>query len=106
MRLLIDECIDEQFRHLLPGHDCQTVRYAGLAGLGNGTLLAAAEAAGFELLLTVDQNIPFQQNLERRTIAVLILCAHTNRLSDLQKLVPAALAAIASIKPGDVVRIS
>jgi uncharacterized protein DUF5615 len=106
MRLLIDECVDEHFRHLFPGHHCQTVRYAGLAGLSNGTLLAAAEAAGFEILVTVDQNIPFQQNLERRAIAVLILCASTNRLRDWQKLVPAALEAIAAIKPGDVVRIS
>lgn len=106
MRLLIDECIDEQFRHLFTGHHCQTVRYAGLAGLSNGTLLAAAETAGFEVLVTVDQNIPFQQNLDRRTIAVLILSAATNRLRDLQKLVPAALEALASIKPGEVVRIS
>jgi hypothetical protein len=98
--------IDEHFRHLFPGHHSQTVRYAGLAGLSNGNLLAAAEAAGFEVIITVDQNIPFQQNLESRTIAMLILCAPTNRLRDLQKIVPAALEALASIKPGDVVRIS
>ena len=106
MRLLIDECVDEHLRHLFGGHDCQTARYAGLAGLSNGDLLAAAEAAGFEVIVTVDQNIPFQQNLESRTIAVLILCASTNRLRDLQKIVPAALEALASIKPGDVVRVS
>ncbi|MGC1416841.1 MAG: hypothetical protein WA817_16265 [Candidatus Acidiferrum sp.] len=43
MRILIDECIDERLRNSLPGHDCQTARYAGLAGLKNGDLLAAAE---------------------------------------------------------------
>jgi hypothetical protein len=59
MRLLIDECIDEYLRHLFPGHDCETARYAGLAGLSNGTLLSAAEAAGFDVFITVDQNIPF-----------------------------------------------
>ncbi len=47
MRILIDECIDERFRNSLPGHDCQTARYAGLAGLKNGDLLAAAETADF-----------------------------------------------------------
>jgi hypothetical protein len=48
MRILIDECIDEQFRSLLPGHDCQTARYAGLAGLKNSDLLTAAEAKKFD----------------------------------------------------------
>jgi len=55
MRILIDECIDEQFRSSLPGHDCQTARYAGLAGLKNSDLLTAAEAKKFDVFLTVDQ---------------------------------------------------
>src|SRR3981081_2389716 len=55
MRILIDECIDERFRNSLPGHDCQTARYAGLAGLKNGDLLTAAETAKFDVFLTVDQ---------------------------------------------------
>jgi hypothetical protein len=63
MRLLIDECVDERLRFLFPGHDCQTARFANLAGLKNGRLLEAAEAAGFDVLITVDQNIPDQQNL-------------------------------------------
>jgi hypothetical protein len=54
MRLLIDECIDERLRFLFPGYDCQTARFANLAGLKNGRLLEAAEAAGFEVLITVD----------------------------------------------------
>jgi hypothetical protein len=49
MRILIDECIDERFRNSLPGHDCQTARYAGLAGLTNGELLTAAEIAKFDV---------------------------------------------------------
>jgi hypothetical protein len=49
MRLLIDECIDERLRLLFPGHDCQTVRFANLAGLKNGKLLDAAEAADFDV---------------------------------------------------------
>ncbi len=54
MRILIDECIDERFRNSLPEHDCQTARYAGLAGLKNGDLLTAAETAKFDVFLTVD----------------------------------------------------
>jgi len=51
MRVLIDECIDERFRNFLPKHDCQTVRYAGLAGLKNGELLVATETAKFDVSL-------------------------------------------------------
>ena len=105
MRLLIDERIDERLRHLFPDHDCQTAHYANLAGLKNGHLLDAAEEAGFDVLVTVDQNIPDQQNVTTRKIALLILCGATNRLRDLTILAPAAISALTSIRPGDVVRI-
>jgi len=72
MRVLIDECIDERFRNSFPGHDCQTARYAGLAGLKNGDLLTAAETAGFEIFITVDQGIAYQQNLTGRNISVIV----------------------------------
>jgi len=55
MRILIEECIDERFRNELSGHDCQTARCAGLAGLKNGDLLIATETAKFDVFLTVDQ---------------------------------------------------
>src|SRR6266852_5433916 len=106
MRLLIDECVDERLRLLFPGHDCQTARFANLAGLKNGRLLEAAEAAGFDVLLTVDQNIPDQQNLAGRRISLVILCGSTNRLRDLESLVPAAIDALGSIGRGGVVRIT
>jgi predicted nuclease of predicted toxin-antitoxin system len=105
MRLLIDECVDERLRLLFPGHDCQTARFANLAGLKNGRLLEAAESAGFDVLITVDQSIPDQQNMTGRGISLLILCAPTNRLRDLEPLAPAAIAALGSIGRGDVVRI-
>ena len=89
----------------VPCHDCQTARFANLGGLKNGRLLEAAEEAGFDVLITVDQNIPDQQNLTGRKIALLILYARTNRLRDLSQLAPAAVSAIASIRPGDVARI-
>lgn len=106
MRLLLDECIDERLRHSFAGLDCQTARYAKLAGLKNGELLSAAEAAGFEVMITVDQNIPNQQNLTNRRIALLILCAPTNRLADLRRLIPTALEALKTIRPGEVIRVT
>jgi len=72
MRVLIDERIDERFRNSSPARDCQTVRYAGLAGLKNGELLEAAETAKFNAFLTVDQGIEYQQNLTGRNIAIII----------------------------------
>jgi hypothetical protein len=105
VRVLIDECIDEKLRFSFPEHDCQTARYAGLAGLKNGKLLTAAEAAQFELLITVDQNIDRQQNFAHRKIAVLILCAPTNRLQDLLRLMPAVLEAMLSSRPSQIIRI-
>ena len=103
MRLLLDECVDERLRLLFPGHECQTARFA--TGLKNGRLLEAAEAVGFDILITVDQNIPDQQNFAGRSISVLILCGPTNRLRDLELLVPAAVSALRSIGHGEVVRI-
>jgi predicted nuclease of predicted toxin-antitoxin system len=103
MRLLIDECVDERLRLLFPGHGCQTARFANLVGLKNGQLLDAAEAAGFDILITVDQNIPDQQDLAGRRISLMILCGPTNRLRDLELLAPAAVAALRSIGRGDVV---
>jgi hypothetical protein len=93
------------FRNSLPGHDCQTARYAGLAGLQNGELLIAAEAAGFDVFLTADQGIEYQQNLAARKIAIIIFRAKSNRLKDLLPLVSACLASIDSIQPGQIVRI-
>jgi hypothetical protein len=105
MQLLIDECVDERLRLLFPDHDCQTARFAKFAGLKNGRLLDAAEAAGFDVLITVDQNIPDQQNLTGRTISIVVLCGRTNRLRDLEPLVPLAISALGSIGPGQVLRI-
>jgi hypothetical protein len=76
-----------------------------MAGLKNGRLLEAAEAAGFQVLITVDQNIPDQQNLAGRSLSLIILCGLTNRLSDLEPLIPAAIQALDSISPGAIIRV-
>lgn len=75
MRILIDECVDQRLRHSFEGQSCETAAYAKLAGLKNGELLTAAEVAGFDVLVTTDQEIPFQQELAGRRVAVLILGA-------------------------------
>jgi predicted nuclease of predicted toxin-antitoxin system len=105
MRILLDECIDERFRNAFSNHDCQTARYAGLAGLKNSDLLTAAETAKFDVFLTVDQGFAYQQSLAARKIAIIIFRTKSNRLKNLLPFVPAWLARIASIQPGQIVTI-
>jgi hypothetical protein len=105
MRVLLDECIDENLRHEITGHDCQTCRYADLKGLTNGQLLAAAEKSGFHALITVDKNMQYQQSFDNRGIGVIILDARTTNFDDLLLLVPEVLTALDIMKAGDVMRI-
>ena len=72
----------------------------------NGELLRAAVSAGYEAFVTVDQNIPFQQNLKSVGLGIVILVARSNRFEHLEPLVPGTLAALAGIRPGNVVRVA
>jgi len=58
MKILLDECLPLDFRHSFPTHDTHTAQWAGFKGKKNGELLLSAEAAGYDVLLTVDQGIP------------------------------------------------
>jgi hypothetical protein len=78
----------------------------GWSGKRNGELLALMLADGFEVFVTVDRNIPFQQNIAAPGIAVLILVASSNRLADLLPVVPAALVGLSAIKPGDAIEVT
>ena len=105
MRVLLDECVPKKLRRRLPGHDVRTVPKMNWSGLENGDLLRAMRADGFEVLLTVDQNLRHQQNIASAGIAMLVLIAPSNRVADLVPLLPSTLAALTSIKPGEVVEI-
>ncbi|MGO9640119.1 MAG: DUF5615 family PIN-like protein [Candidatus Acidiferrales bacterium] len=105
MRILIDECIPRKFKMTLHGHDCKTVPEASLSGKKNGEVLAIAESQGFEVFLTLDQGVEYEQNLGGRRIAILILRAESSRVSDLLPHAPACREVLRSIKPGQVVRV-
>jgi predicted nuclease of predicted toxin-antitoxin system len=87
LKVLLDECIDRRLARSLPGHAVKTVPQMHWSGLKDGALLAAA-AQQFDVFITVDRNLAFQQHLPAFTIAVLVLQARTNRLADLLALVP------------------
>jgi len=105
MRVLLDECIPRKLQYSFTGHECRTVYQAGLAGRKNGELLVLAEAAGYDVLVTVDTGIPQQQNWSDRKIALLIIHAPSNEIEDLLPHAPACLLAVESILPGSVVHI-
>ena len=102
MKLLLDECVTRFLKRDFVGHEVSTVEDAGLKGLENGDLLKAA-AGIFDVLVTVDRNIPHQQNLSGLQIAVLILSAKRNSYARLKPLVPEALKALQTIKLGDTI---
>jgi len=105
MRILLDECIPRKLRNEFSDHECQTVPEVGLAGKKNGALLSLAEAAGFEVFLTMDKGLQYEQNLTGRNIAILIVRARSNRLVDLLPHVPSCRSIMNSIEPGQVMRI-
>lgn len=104
MKLLLDECTPKRLRFDFPGHEVFTVEQAGLKGVKNGALIRVASSQ-FDVLITVDQNLPFQQNVAAHSIATLILVGRSNRYSDLKSLIRKVLQALPTIKPGDVVKI-
>jgi hypothetical protein len=106
VRILLDECVPRPLRRQFPAHDVRTIREMGWAGKKNGELLALMAGSGFEVLLTVDQNLRHQQNLAAAGVAVVVLVAPTNRLADLLPLVPAVEMAPTGIRPGDAVEVA
>ena len=94
MRILLDHNVPRPLKNNLPGHDTDTAADRGWQDLNNGELLDQAETDGYELFLTSDRRIPFQQNLTRRNISVLILTTNSwprlrQRLNDINEAVEA-----------------
>ena len=105
MRVLLDEQLPRQLAQELLGHEVRTVQQQGWAGLGNGELLRRGAEAGFEVFLTADQNLEFQQKLLRSSLRVIVLVAPSNALEDLLPLVPRILRSIPDAQPGQVQRV-
>ena len=104
MRILLDESLPRNLKLELPGHDAQTVQKRGWSGLKNGELLREASRE-FQVFLTGDRNLEFQQNLTTLPIAVIVMVAVNNRIETLRSLVPDVLKALRTIQLGQLVRI-
>jgi hypothetical protein len=93
LKVLLDECVDARLARVIVGHEVRTVPEMGWAGEKDGPLLGLASRA-FDAFVTTDRNPEFQQNLAKYNVAVLVLCAKTNRLADLKALVSTLLATL------------
>ncbi|HEY6140307.1 MAG TPA: DUF5615 family PIN-like protein [Thermoanaerobaculia bacterium] len=105
MRILIDECIDWRLLRDLSNHEAKTVRQMGWTETVNGALLALAEQK-FDVLVTTDKNLSFQQNVARFRIGVVVLRARSARLQHLRELVPRLLMILGDVNAGEVHTIS
>ena len=97
MHLLLDESVPRRLRQRLPGHDVQTVVDMGWGGVKNGELLALA-ATRFDAFVTVDKNLPYQQNLSNLPVAVVVLRAVSNELPYLSPLIPELERVLSSLQ--------
>lgn len=105
MKVLLDECVPRKLSKILLDHDCRTVPEEGFAGVKNGELLTLAEKAGFEIFLTIDRGLEYQQNLQTRTLAVIIVRSETGRLTELLQKKHQILKGIASAQPGSLTKV-
>jgi hypothetical protein len=105
MRLLLDESVPAGLRRALRAYQVRTAVEMGWSGVTNGKLLALA-AADFDAFVTVDKNLPHQQNLSKLPVAVVLLDTYSNELAVLMPLVPRLEQALSALAPRSFVRIT
>lgn len=105
MRILLDECAPRPLKRELAEYEIRTVVEMGWSGKKNGELLRLMNQEGFTILLTTDQNLRYQQNLQQTGVAVVVLVARSNRLPDLVPLVPDVRSILSTITLGEVVEV-
>ena len=104
MRILIDECLNWRIGRALTGYYAVSVQKMGWGGLENGALLAQAEKQ-FDVFLTGDRNLVFQQNFTRYRLAIVVLHAASTQLHQTLPLMPKVLEVLPTLKPGQIVAI-
>jgi hypothetical protein len=102
MKVLLDECVTRYLKRDFEGHEVLTVDESGFKGLKNGRLLQAASGQ-YDVLVTVDQNLQYQQNLKTLAIAIIVLKAKRSTYPVLMPLMPQVLNMLENIKPGEII---
>ena len=104
MKILLDECLPRKLGNLLLNHDVRTTPQMGWASLKNGQLLSRA-VGQFDIFVTIDSNLSYQQDIERLKIGIVVIHARSNKLQDIRPLVSEILLAVESATPSTVVRV-
>ena len=102
--MLLDECIPRRLRRELPGHEVRTVNEMGWSGVKNGPLLRRA-AQEFDVFLTVDQGVEYQQNLLGLDLALIVMVATSNDIDDLRPLMPQLRETLSDASPGILLKV-
>lgn len=105
MKLLLDNNVHRGFGLLLYPHDVKHVQEFGWEGLKNGQLLRNAEASGFDVFITADKQLQYQQNLTERRLALIILDSLFITYRDIAPLAPLVLDNLRTIKPGAILKV-
>lgn len=105
VRVLLDECLPRKLKRTLLGYEVRTVGESGWAGRKNGDLLHLAQQQ-FDVFITVDRNLTFQQDVGKFDIAVVVLVAYSNAIEDLEPLMSTVVRVLPTLRRGDVLRVS
>ena len=105
MRILLDENLNWRLKRGLTGHEVEAVPLLGWSGIKNGALLRKAADHGFQVLLTMDSNMVYQQNLPVQSVALIVLKASSNRLEDTLPLMSKVLKALPNVVMGTVIAV-
>ena len=104
MRILLDECVNPRVREAFPEHEVHTVRERGWGGLTNGELIDLAQQ-NFDICVTVDQNLKYQQSLARLTLGLVVVAVPDNNIKYFRPIFPDLLKAVESVGPGQVIHV-
>jgi hypothetical protein len=105
MRILLDECVNPRVRAAFKGHQVKTVIEMGWGGITNGRLLALAEV-DFDVFVTLDQNLEYQQNVPKMKLGLLVIKVPDNKIRFYEPIFAAMCAAAERIEAGQVVHIT
>lgn len=104
MRVLLDECVNPRVKFAFPDHEVQTAQSMGWGGITNGKLMDLAQQS-FDVFVTVDQNLEYQQNLAKMTLGLVIVAVPDNNIKFFIPLFPDLRKALGSVGPGQVIHI-
>ena len=102
MKVLLDECVDWRLGRVIVGHEVWSVQETGWSGIVNGALLRMASDNGFQIFITTDKNLRYQQNLKSFSLSTVVLTSPRSTLKYLRMLVPQLLQQISEMKSGEV----